>query len=495
VESGGLAMHNGPVPSLPPETMSCEIGPSIQAEPWICRLTVVHPEELKQVIELGESPRTIGRQVEPPLGLSVPHRTVSRRHLDLRWDASVSRHLVRDLGSRNGSALHGRPLGELPRVLDDNAVLRFGDVVAVYEHQRGPLQDPPLVDPEAIPGDALSCVELRAAIARAARDPSPALLIGESGSGKERCAAELHRLSRRRGPQVTLNCAALSPQLIESQLFGHQRGAFTGATQSQVGLFRAAHGGTLFLDEIGELPLDLQPKLLRAIESGEILPLGSTSHQTVDVRVVAATNRDLAAEVRAGTFRRDLYARLALWELRVPPLAMRRVDILGWVERLSIAWAAERQRPVPRIEVSPAAAAVIVGYRWADNLRGVHRLLHELAHLGGSGPIGEATLPAWIRGGAGSTLSASVTAATAARVAIPTPVGARAEGVARAEARPAAKGKLRPRPGRSELVAALAEHGWNISATARFYDRDRRQITRWIAMYEIDVASQRSAGA
>ncbi len=486
MESGGIAVHNSPVPSLPPETMSCEIGPSVEAEPWICRLTVVHPEALRQVIELGESPRTIGRQVDPPLGSSVPHRTVSRRHLELRWDGSASRHLVRDLGSRNGSALLGRPLGEIPRLLEDNAVLRFGDVVAVYERRRGPLHDPPTVDPEAIPGEALACVELRAAMTRAARDPSPALLLGESGSGKERCAAELHRLSRRRGSLVTLNCAALSPQLIESQLFGHQRGAFTGATQSQVGLFRAAHGGTLFLDEIGELPLDLQPKLLRAIESGEILPLGTTSSQTVDVRVVAATNRELAADVEAGTFRRDLYARLALWELRVPPLAMRRVDILGWIDRLSTIWAAERQRPMPRIEVSAAAAALIVGHRWADNLRGVHRLLHELAHLGGGGPIGEAALPEWIRGGSG--LSAA-SRAQVEEVAQPTAAPAKAP-----QERPG-KGKLRPRPARSELLSALAEHGWNISATARFYERDRRQITRWIAMYEIDVAAQRIANA
>ena len=483
-------MH--PVPSLPPETMSCEIGPSVRAEPWICRLTVVHPEALRQVIELGESPRTIGRQVEAPLGSSVPHRTVSRRHLELRWDGTSSRHLVRDLGSRNGSALFGRPLGEAAQALSDNAVLRFGDVVAVYERRRGPLHDPPAIDPEAIPGDALACIELRAAMVRAARDPSPALLIGESGSGKERCAAELHRLSRRRGPQVTLNCAALSPQLIESQLFGHQRGAFTGATQSQVGLFRAAHGGTLFLDEIGELPLDLQPKLLRAIESGEILPLGTTSHQQVDVRVVAATNRDLAAEVETGAFRRDLYARLALWELRLPPLAMRRVDILGWVDRLAAIWAVERQRPVPRIEVTAAAAAMIVGHRWADNLRGVHRLLHELAHLSESGPVSEAALPAWLRGEGGGGRGASPASSVApAATGAATPAPAPAEGVAE---RPA-KGKLRPRPERSELVAALADHDWNISATARFYDRDRRQITRWIAMYEIDVAAQREAGA
>jgi DNA-binding NtrC family response regulator len=476
-------MHNGLV-TLPPETVSCEIAPSVHDQPWICRLTVVHPQELRRVIALDEAPRTIGRQAEPPLGTSVPHRTVSRRHLELRWDATAARHLARDLGSRNGSALFGQALGSMPQVLEDNAVLRFGDVVAVYERRRGPIVEPPTVDADAIPGDALAIVELRAAVARAARDPSPALLIGESGAGKERCAAELHRLSRRRGAYVTLNCAALSPQLIESQLFGHQRGAFTGANQAQVGLFRAADGGTLFLDEIGELPLDLQPKLLRAIESGEILPLGTTSTQRVDVRVVAATNRDLAAEVEAGRFRRDLYARLALWQLEVPALARRRVDILAWIDRLAASWATERGLDPPPITLSPAAAAAVVGHRWADNLRGVHRLIHELAHLAGGDPIGEVGLPMWLRqppsGRVPTPRPAEPTAAPAVEIAAP-----------RREPEPAQPRKLRPRPSRDELVAALAANDWNISATARAYERDRKQISRWIAMYEIDVAGRR----
>ncbi len=442
------------------------------------------------MIELDAAPRTIGRQLQAPLGSSVPHGTVSRRHLQFCWHHESARHRVSDLGSRNGSALGGRPLGGEARALGDNAVLRFGDVVAVYERRRGPLHDPPMVDAEAVPGAALACVEFRAALARAARDPSPALLIGESGSGKERCVGELHRLSRRRGPQVTLNCAALTPQLIESQLFGHQRGAFTGAMQSQVGLFRAAHGGTLFLDEIGELPLDLQPKLLRAIESGEVLPLGTTSHQHVDVRVIAATNRDLAAAAGTGIFRRDLYARLALWELHVPPLCERRVDILDWLDRLGRGWATARQREVPTLELSPAAAATIISHRWADNLRGLHRLLHELAHLSGSGPIGESVLPVWLSCDTGTIAGQEAQASERER--------ARPKEALRTEPKPAiaatpGRGKLRPRPSRSELLAALAEHQWNISATARFFERDRRQITRWVAMYEIDVASGRLA--
>jgi len=460
-----------PVPSLSPNTVSCESAPGFREHPWVCRLTLVYPRELQRTIELDKTPRILGRLAEPPLGSTIAHRTVSRRHLELRWDETVSRHLARDLGSRNGSAVFGQRLEAIPRVLEDNTVLRLGDVVAVYERRRGPIVDAEM-DHLAVPGHALALVELRAALARAARDPSPALLIGESGSGKERCAAELHRQSQRSGAYVTINCAALSPQLIESQLYGHQRGAFTGATQAQAGLFRAAHGGTLFLDEIGELPLELQPKLLRAIESGEIMPLGTATSQKVDVRVVAATNRNLAAAVEAGSFRRDLYARLALWQLEVPPLARRRVDILDWIERLSHNWAAQRGCEPPRITLSPAAAAVVVGHRWPENLRGIHRLIHELAHLSGTLPITDGMLPKWLGQPSGGRPSTPVPAATAT-------------------AGPARPRKLQSRPTRDELLADLAANDWNISATARAYRRDRKQLSRWIAMYKIDIASYR----
>src|SRR6185295_11015283 len=172
----------------------------------------------------------------------------------------------------------------------------------------------------------------------AATDPAPVLLHGESGTGKERIAGELHRLSGRKGRLIAVNCAALSRELVESQLFGHQKGAFTGATELHPGYFRAAQGGTLFLDEIGELSLEVQPKLLRAIQQGEVQAVGSTQPAHVDVRVVAATNRELQQAVNAGQFRADLYARLSLWELRVPPLRERRADLFPWIDRLHGRW-------------------------------------------------------------------------------------------------------------------------------------------------------------
>ena len=256
--------------------------------PPVARLVIVHPRALAGVHPLAESSLTIGRH-------ALAHLTVSRQHAAIRWDPGAGRHAVTDLGSRNGTWLEGQPVSALPRYLEDGAVLRIGDVLAVYERADVAPGPAPQVAREAIPGDALAIQALRAAVARAGVDPSPALILGETGVGKERVAGELHRLSGRRGPLVVINCAALSPQLVESQLFGHTRGAFTGATAEHAGLFRAANLGTLFLDELGELPLDLQSKLLRAVEQGEVIAVGSTQRHHVDVRLVAATNRSLLA--------------------------------------------------------------------------------------------------------------------------------------------------------------------------------------------------------
>ena len=199
--------------------------------------------------------------------------------------------------------------------------------------------------------------DVAARILRIAPSPLPVLITGESGTGKDLVARAIHQASGR-GPLVAVNCAALPLDLLESELFGHQRGAFSGAVRDKPGLFEAAHGGTLFLDEIGDLPLALQPKLLRALESGEIRRLGSTTSQMVDTRVLAATNKDLGEEVRVGRFRQDLFWRLNVLSIRVPALRERIADIPLLVEYFAAG-----------CPVSADAMARLTAHPWPGNVR------------------------------------------------------------------------------------------------------------------------------
>jgi DNA-binding NtrC family response regulator len=193
---------------------------------------------------------------------------------------------------------------------------------------------------------------------------APVLITGESGTGKEVVAQLIHQWGPRPdGPLVAANCAGLPESLIESELFGHTKGAFTGASDSRQGFFRAAHGGTLFLDEIGELPMHLQPKLLRALESGQITPVGSDTPVSVETRLVAATNRNLEKAVTEGQFRDDLYYRINVVELAVPPLRERREDILPLSRRFSMDFAGGP------IRLSPQAMQSLLAYSWPGNVR------------------------------------------------------------------------------------------------------------------------------
>jgi DNA-binding NtrC family response regulator len=207
-----------------------------------------------------------------------------------------------------------------------------------------------------------------ALVARVAVASSPVLITGETGTGKELVARELHTQSRRRGePFVAVNCGAIAPGVMESELFGHARGAFTGAVQQKAGLFEEASGGTLFLDEIGELPMELQPKLLRVLQEGEVRRVGETRSRRVDVRILAATARDLRTEAAEGRFRDDLFFRLAVVEIHVPPLRERREDIPLLAEHFAGGIAAREGRPAPLL--SPGAKKSLAGYPWPGNVR------------------------------------------------------------------------------------------------------------------------------
>jgi two-component system response regulator AtoC len=244
-----------------------------------------------------------------------------------------------------------------------------------------------------------SMQELVAQLGRAAVGSIAVLLLGETGVGKEVLAREVHRVSGRRGEFVAVNCAALSESLLESELFGHERGAFTGAVQAREGLFEAAQGGTLFLDEVGELSPSTQVKLLRVLEEKKVVRVGGRVERTLDVRFVAATNRDLELAVAEGEFRQDLFYRLNGLTLQVPPLRDRPGDILALAESfLHSACASSGQHA----ELEPAAKEALLCYRFPGNIRELRNVIERAVLLSGGGPIGPRHLPAGLLRSEGS---------------------------------------------------------------------------------------------
>lgn len=400
--------------------------------PVRARITVVFPKELAAQIEFGAGRVVIGRAGDGKLS----HKTVSRAHAAIEWDAELDAHRIEDLGSHNGTSVNGQRT-DRPIVVRSSAVLRVGDVLAVYERLE---HEPVISHTETIFGRASCLFELRAAITDAARDDAPTLILGESGSGKERVARAIHDASRRTGKWVAVNCAAIAPQLVESQLFGHCKGAFTGATEAREGLFRAAHDGTILLDEIGDLPEPLQAKLLRAIEEREVLPVGATAPIRTTAKVLAATHKDLRAAVASGSFRQDLYGRIALREIVVPPVRARSVDVLDWLDRLSDG---------ATHEFTADAAERLLCARWPLNLRSIDRLARALAARAGV-TISVADLPPWIDD--------------------EQPSG---EPIVERSA-------PRPPPSKREFVEAFEAHRGSVRALARHFDRDRKQIYRWL---------------
>ena len=261
----------------------------------------------------------------------IEDATVSRYHCEIRIDADGARAV--DLQSRNGTFIDGVQVVE--GFLRGGSILRLGRAVIRFQF-RNESNQLPLSDSSSFGFMVGGSVAMRTAFAmleRAARSDATVLLEGETGTGKGRAAESIHRASARRDkPFMVVDCGSIPANLLESELFGHEKGAFTGAETRRIGVFEEAEGGTIFLDEIGEMPQELQPKLLRVLENREIRRVGSNAFRPVDVRVVAATNRDLRAEVNAARFRSDLYFRLAVVRIELPPLRRRPEDIPMLVE-------------------------------------------------------------------------------------------------------------------------------------------------------------------
>jgi len=403
----------------------------------------------------------IGRTTAPEvlrdgtrLTIGVPDRAMSSSHARIARDGR--QWVLEDAGSRNGVMLNGARADKATLV--DGDVFELGETFWLFRHRDAAVDDRPRdlesgALPEVLPGLVTfthAFHESLAALARIVEVCVPILLQAESGTGKELCARAIHARSKRPGAFIAVNCGALTETIAASELFGHRKGAFSGATDDRPGLIRAADKGTLFLDEIGDLPLPLQTILLRVLQEHEVTPVGAVQPIPIDIQLVAASHRDLGALVRQELFRHDLYARLAGFSAKIPPLRERRED-LGL-----LAAALLRRAPFgATTTLTPNAARALVNHDWPLNVRELETCLTVASTLANGGTIHRRHLPELVRGD------------TAA-----------AETDARSE---------HPRR-KTELLALLREHQGNIASIARATGWNRVQIHRWLKKFDLDPA-------
>jgi len=324
-------------------------------------------------------------------GLVLSDRAVSRFHLELTLEGDRIR--LRDLGSRNGTRVEGVQV--MDAFLGDGATIAIGQtrlkLVAGDERVELPVSSADRFG--LLVGTSPALRASFALLERAARSDATVLLEGETGTGKDAAAESIHRASARGdGPLVVVDCGAIPADLLESELFGHEKGAFTGAVATRRGAFQAAQGGTIFLDEIGELDIALQPKLLRALEKREVKPVGRATYEPVDVRVIAATNRSLRSEVNSRRFRSDLYYRLAVLEVRMPPLRERKEDLPLMVECI-LDRMAMSDRPEAALLRTAEFRSALERHEWPGNVRELRNYLERCLALRSQPPPGQAADP------------------------------------------------------------------------------------------------------
>jgi transcriptional regulator with GAF, ATPase, and Fis domain len=419
---------------------------------------------------------SVGR--DPGSDIRLDDSTVSRNHAEIvHTEAGWA---VRDLGSRNGVTVDGERSKAL--LLKDGCIVRFGDILfqfverqlelhAVYRSDgqlRGSAQRLGPADSQL--GGGWKMDRLAAQLERVAKSELTVLLLGESGTGKEVAAREVHRWSRRSGRFTAVNCAAIPAPLLESELFGYRKGAFSGATNDKPGLFQSAKGGTLLLDEIGDMPAESQAKLLRVLQSRSVTPLGAVEPEPTDVRVLAATHRDLKALQESGVFRPDLYARLSDYIVRLPPLRERKEDILA----LALRFLHEQRSEPPRMSVG--FVAELLEYDWPYNVRELESCIKRSVTVMEGNLLRRRDLPEAIRQRSRNTADSCDAA--------PRGTGKRESVSPPSEA-----------PSEQELRALLSIHRGNVSALAREFGKARMQVHRWLSRYALDPESFRCEGS
>jgi transcriptional regulator of acetoin/glycerol metabolism len=407
-----------------------------------------------QEIAFGRASSRQFIRTQKKLVVGVPDPTMSSKHAQAA--NVVGRWMVHDAGSTNGSSIDGHRIDLAP--LEDGALLELGKTLFTIRNVDTPPETPPSVDlvesddapigmKTLLPAHAASL----AALARVMESRLPILLLGESGTGKEMLARAAHAISKRTGAFVPVNCGAIPDTLVESQLFGHVRGAFSGAVRDEPGFVRASDRGSLFLDEIGDLPKASQAALLRVIQESEVSSIGSTRAVKVDLRVISATHRRIDTLSSEG-FRADLYARLAGYVHELPPLRERRED-------LGVLVAAILRTIAPEAASSLAIASelgrALYAYDWPLNVRELHHTLAAAIIFAKEGKIELSHAPEKIRAPAA-------------------PSAARADDDGDDDA-----------PLRERLVSLLAEHRGNVSEVARTMGKTRMQIHRWMKRFGV----------
>ncbi|HEY1558766.1 MAG TPA: sigma 54-interacting transcriptional regulator [Kofleriaceae bacterium] len=410
-------------------------------------------------VTLGRGSERRAEKAGGELTIRVPDKWMSSKHA--RIEPSFGRWVLVDTESKNGSIVDGHTTKRA--VLTDGSLIELGHTLFFF-FERMP------IDPDAsamlelspdgsLPGMATLVPGWQTELARIRQIASseiPMLIEGESGTGKEVIARAIHTLSGRGGAFVPVNCGALPENLVESELFGYKRGAFSGADKDHPGLVRAADGGTLFLDEIGDLPPSSQAALLRVLQEREVVPVGGTKAVPIDLRVVAATHRDLDEMVAEQTFRHDLFARLAGFRIRVPALVERRADLGLLIGSLHTrVFSADH----PGFDID--AARLLMRYPWPLNVRELEQALSTAQVLARDQLVAAEHLPDTVRSGR--------------------PPGA---------PRPVVLSETDQKV-RDQVVAALREHQGNVSAVARALDKDRKQIQRWIKRFGLDPTTYR----
>lgn len=443
-----------------------------------CGLTLLYADEhasLPGGWVFSRSPMIIGR--EEAVDLCIPVQSVSRRHAEMRWEDG--HWILRDLGSRNGSLVDGQRVAEA--ALEPGEEVRVGDVLLKFVDQHAELLSGYQISGAMCRGHTRKCNapsqlvggyqmdRIAADVERIAPSTLSVMLFGESGTGKEVVARELHRMSLRRGRFNAVNCAAIPGPLLESELFGYKRGAFSGAAKDKPGLIQTADGGTLLLDEIGDMPLEAQAKLLRVLQAKEVFPLGATSPEPVDVRIVCATHRDLWRLQREGNFREDLFARLNEYQLRLPPLRDRKEDIYTLFRSFL------DRHGGSEMVVTFQFMLGLLHYDWPYNVRELEAAAKRCVALADGARLASDQLPPQV---AEAMLEYGARRSSAHESS---------QQFDRRSA-PSARASM---PDENELRELLRIHAGNIAAVGRELGKARMQIHRWMKRYNIEVDDYR----